>query len=79
VKEFATLLLALLLSGCAGYHLGPAVPAYLQPDPFYRGADVPERNALPPRVEVAVTGTVIKQFQQDGTSGSQTKIKRMRL
>jgi Lipopolysaccharide-assembly len=65
-KVFSTFLLALLLSGCAGYHLGPATPAYLRE---IHSIAVPTfRNAtLVPRIEVLVTGTVIKQFQQDGT------------
>jgi len=66
VKKVSFLLLALLLSGCAGYHLGPATPAYLRQ---IHSIAVPTfRNAtLVPRIEVLVTGTVIKQFQQDGT------------
>lgn len=65
-KAFSILLLAFLLSGCAGYHLGPAKPAYLRE---IHSIAVPVfRNAtLVPRIEVLVTGTVIKQFQQDGT------------
>lgn len=65
-KALPTFLLALLLSGCAGYHVGPATPAYLREIhsiavPMFRNA------TLIPRVEALVTGTVIKQFQQDGT------------
>ena len=65
-KAFFTFLLALLLSGCAGYHIGPATPAYLRE---IHSIAVPTfRNAtLRPRIEVLITGTVIKQFQQDGT------------
>lgn len=65
-KAFSTFLLAFLLSGCAGYHLGPATPAYLRQ---IHSIAVPTfRNVtLTPRIEVLVTGTVIKQFQQDGT------------
>ena len=65
-KALSTFLVALLLSGCAGYHLGPAKPAYLRE---IHSIAVPVfRNAtLVPRIEVLVTGTVIKQFQQDGT------------
>lgn len=49
-----------------GYRLGPAKPAYLKQVhaiavPMFRN------NTLVPRVEALVTGTVIKQFQQDGT------------
>ena len=59
-------LLPLLLSGCAGYHLGPATPAYLKQ---IHSIAVPtfRNSTLIPRVEALVTGTVIKQFQQDGT------------
>jgi hypothetical protein len=65
-KAFSILLLPFLLSGCAGYHLGPATPAYLKQ---IHSIAVPTfRNAtLTPRIEALITGTVIKQFQQDGT------------
>jgi len=65
-KAFSTFLLPLLFSGCTGYHLGPAKPAYLRE---IHSIAVPTfRNAtLVPRIEVLITGTVIKQFQQDGT------------
>jgi hypothetical protein len=65
-KAFAPLLLGFLLAGCAGYQLGPAKPAYLR---NVHTIAVPTfaNNTLVPRVEVMVTSTVIKQFQQDGT------------
>lgn len=65
-KALSTFLLGLFLSGCAGYRLGPATPSYLRE---IHSIAVPTfRNAtLVPRVEALVTGTVIKQFQQDGT------------
>lgn len=65
-KALLIFLPALLLNGCAGYHLGPATPAYLRQ---IHSIAVPTfRNmTLLPRMEVLVTGTVIKQFQQDGT------------
>jgi hypothetical protein len=65
-KASSIFLLALLLSGCAGYHLGPATPAYLRQ---IHSIAVPtfRNTTLVPRIEVLVTGTVIKQFQQDGT------------
>ena len=49
-----------------GYRLGPAKPGQLKQVhsiavPMFRN------NTLVPRVEALVTGTVIKQFQQDGT------------
>lgn len=60
------LLLAVLLGGCAGYQLGPATPNYLKQ---VKTIAVPTfANAtLVPRIEILVTNTVIKQFQQDGT------------
>ncbi len=66
MKALSTFLLASLLSGCAGYHLGPAKPAYLRE---VHSIAVPtfRNTTLIPRTEVLVTGTIIKQFQQDGT------------
>jgi outer membrane lipopolysaccharide assembly protein LptE/RlpB len=65
-KAFALLLLAFLLEGCAGYHLGPATPGYLK---NVHSIAIPtfSNSTLTPRIEVLVTNTVIKQFQQDGT------------
>lgn len=65
-KAFAPLLLAFLFAGCGGYQLGPATPAYLRQ---VHTIAVPTfaNGTLVPRIEVLVTGTVIKQFQQDGT------------
>jgi outer membrane lipopolysaccharide assembly protein LptE/RlpB len=65
-KPLASLLLAGLLQGCAGYHLGPAKPAYLRE---VHSIAVPMfgNTTLVPRIEALITGTVIKQFQQDGT------------
>lgn len=59
-------LAALLLTGCAAYHLGPAKPSYLK---NVKTIAVPSfRNGtLVPRLEVPVANIVIKQFQQDGT------------
>ena len=53
-------------SGCLGYHIGPVKPAYLKD---IQTISVPtfKNETLIPRVEVLVTGTVIKQLQQDGT------------
>lgn len=60
------LLLAWILDGCTGYTLGPATPGYLK---NIHTIAVPTfgNNTLIPRIEVLVTNTVIKQFQQDGT------------
>ena len=49
-----------------GYHIGPVKPYYLRD---VQSISVPtfKNRTLLPRIEVLVTGTVIKQFQQDGT------------
>jgi len=54
------------LSGCLGYHIGPVKPTYLR-DVQTIAIPTFENKTLLPRVEVLVTDTVIKQFQQDGT------------
>ena len=65
-KVFSTFLLGLLFSGCAGYKLGSVKPAYLRE---IHSIAVPtfSNRTLTPRIEALVAGTVIKQFQQDGT------------
>jgi len=65
-KAFAPLLLAFFLGSCAGYHVGPATPAYLR-DIHNIAVPTFSNTTLIPRIEVLVTDTVIKQFQQDGT------------
>ena len=65
-KALAPLLLAFVLNGCAGYHLGPATPSYLR-DVHSIAVPTFGNSTLAPRIEVLVTSTVIKQFQQDGT------------
>ncbi len=62
----AACLMVLLLTGCAGYHLGPAKPSYLK-DVHTVGIPVFRNNTLLPRIEGMVTGTIIRQVQQDGT------------
>ena len=54
------------LTGCLGYTIGPAKPYYLRD---IRAISIPtfKNSTLHPRIEVLVTSTVIKQFQQDGT------------
>lgn len=59
-------LACLSLSGCFGYHIGPAKPYYLR-DVHTIAIPTFTNKTLIPRVEVLVTDTVIKQFQQDGT------------
>ena len=63
---FAVALGSLCLSGCLGYHIGPVKPYYLR-DVHTLAVPTFENQTLLPRIEVLVTSTVIKQFQQDGT------------
>jgi outer membrane lipopolysaccharide assembly protein LptE/RlpB len=55
-----------LLSGCLGYHIGPAKPYYLR-DVHSIAVPTFGNSTTIPRIEALVTDTVIKQFQQDGT------------
>jgi hypothetical protein len=54
------------LGGCLGYHIGPVKPYYLR-DVHTISVPTFRNDTLIPRIEVLVTDTVIKQFQQDGT------------
>jgi Lipopolysaccharide-assembly len=54
------------VSGCLGYHVGPVKPYYLR-DVHSIAVPTFKNRTLVPCVEVLVTDTVIKQFQQDGT------------
>jgi hypothetical protein len=54
------------LTGCLGYHIGPVKPSYLH-DVHTLAVPTFQNQTLLPRIEVLVTSTVIKQFQQDGT------------
>ena len=65
-KLLAAAIACLGLSGCLGYHIGPAKPNYLR-DVHNIAIPTFQNKTLLPRVEVLVTDTVIKQFQQDGT------------
>jgi len=65
-NSIAAALACLGLSGCLGYHVGPAKPYYLR-DIHTIAIPTFTNKTLIPRVEVLVTDTVIKQFQQDGT------------
>jgi outer membrane lipopolysaccharide assembly protein LptE/RlpB len=56
----------LFLSGCLGYHVGPAKPSVLR-DIHTIAVPTIENKTLLPRIEVLVTNSVIKQLQQDGT------------
>jgi Lipopolysaccharide-assembly len=59
-------LISICFSGCLGYHIGPVKPYYLRD---IQAISVPtfKNSTLYPRIEVLITDTVIKQFQQDGT------------
>ena len=57
---------SLLLSGCLGYQIGPVKPSALN-DVHAISIPVFTNRTLLPRIEALVTGTVIKQLQQDGT------------
>ena len=63
---FAVALGSFCLSSCLGYHIGPVKPYYLR-DVHTIAVPTFKNKTLIPRMEVLVTGTVIKQFQQDGT------------
>ena len=65
-NALAVALASLVLGGCLGYRIGPAKPHYLQ-DVHTIAIPTFDNKTLLPRIEVLVTDTVIKQFQQDGT------------
>ena len=65
-NNIAAALVSFTLTGCLGYHVGPAKPYYLR-DVHTIAVPTFTNNTLLPRIEVLVTDTVIKQFQQDGT------------
>jgi hypothetical protein len=60
------IVIAFCLSGCLGYSIGPVKPNYLS-DVHTISIPTFKNDSLIPRIEVMVTDTVIKQFQQDGT------------
>ena len=66
MKASLATVFCLALSGCLGYHVGPVKPYYLR-DVHSIAVPTFKNRTLVPRVEVLVTDTVIKQFQQDGT------------
>ena len=57
---------ALLLGGCAGYHIGPVKPAKFA-GIHTIAVNTFKNETLQPRVEVTLANSVIKQIQQDGT------------
>jgi hypothetical protein len=58
--------LALLLGGCAGYHIGPVKPARFEGVKTI-AVNTFKNETLQPRVEVLLANALIKQIQQDGT------------
>ncbi len=60
------LLVVALLSGCAGYTLGPIPPTFMK---GVHKVAVPifENTTYEPQVQTLITDTFIKQLQQDGT------------
>ena len=66
MKASLATILCFAISGCLGYHVGPVKPYYLK-DIHSIAVPTFKNRTLVPRVEVLVTDTVIKQFQQDGT------------
>src|SRR5262249_19552299 len=66
LKASLATILCFAISGCLGYHVGPVKPYYLR-DVHSIAVPTFKNRTLVPRVEVLVTDTVIKQFQQDGT------------
>ncbi len=64
--SFLAASICLCLTGCLGYRIGPAKPYYLK-DIHKIAVPTFGNNTLLPHIEVLVTDTVIKQFQQDGT------------
>ncbi|HEX8311389.1 MAG TPA: LptE family protein [Chthoniobacteraceae bacterium] len=63
---FPLLALAVALSGCAGYQIGPIKPTIMA---GVKTIAVPnfKNDTLEPRVEALLANSVIKQIQQDGT------------
>ncbi len=58
--------MALILSGCAGYQIGPIKPSKLKTVNTL-AVNTFKNNTIQPRVEVLLANAVIKQIQQDGT------------
>jgi hypothetical protein len=66
LKALQATILCFAISGCLGYHVGPVKPYYLR-DVHAIAVPTFKNRTLVPHVEVLVTDTLIKQFQQDGT------------
>jgi hypothetical protein len=58
--------LCVVFTGCLGYHVGPVKPNYLR-DAHTLAVPTLQNRTLIPRIEVLITDTIIRQFQQDGT------------
>lgn len=60
------LLVVALLSGCAGYTVGPIQPTYMK-GVHKLAVPIFDNKTYEPQVQTLVTDTFIKQLQQDGT------------
>jgi hypothetical protein len=60
------LLVVALLSGCAGYTLGPIPPTFMK-GAHKLAVPIFENRTYEPQIQTLVTDTFIKQLQQDGT------------
>lgn len=66
MKKIFISVCAVLLAGCAGYHVGPVQPKSMQ---GVKTIAVPsfKNETLQPRLEVLAADIVIRQIQEDGT------------
>jgi Lipopolysaccharide-assembly len=60
------LVVVTLLSGCAGYTLGPIQPSFMK-GMHKLAVPIFDNKTYEPQVQTLVTDTFIKQIQQDGT------------
>jgi len=67
MRFFLAALLSLLLTGCAGYRIGPVQPSFMEGIRSIAVPNFTNENILEPRLEVLLANAVIKQLQQDGT------------
>lgn len=66
MKTLCLLALSLVLSSCAGYHLGGQKPAHLA-NVTKLAVPTFENQTLEPRLSSVVTNSLIKQIQMDGS------------
>jgi hypothetical protein len=59
-------LVVALLSGCAGYTLGPIQPSFMK-GTHKLAVPIFDNKTYEPQIQTLVTDTFIKQLQQDGT------------